>query len=498
MKKSALLIVILALSVINLFSQDISEDIALTVAGNKVTQLNMSDKFQIIPNPVIYTNELNQKLFYLFHLSPTGYFVTTTTTELPPVIAYSFTGNFANIIEGENPLIELLKKDIELRVANINKADGSIIGKRKEEWNNLITGNTKNKLFQQWPPEGTTSTGGWLETNWTQSSPYNKFCPMDPLTSQRSYVGCPATAMAQIVNYYETVNATVFTDDDDYYHSYAGRNFWIDDDFEEHNFLSFPQINEYLDSITLEYTGNKPLTTNEKAALSFACGVAANQVYTSEGSGTFGVSQALDAYLKFEFGDAILIDESDTSIFTTLKQNMMEARPAHLALVDENWSVGHNMVLDGYNTDEFYHINFGWGGGYNGWYHLPDENMPYGLTVIEGVIANIAYPPVNTGANDNIRNATIFGINIRPNPTCDLITVEFELQKGENYTLKIIDVTGKTTFTSCEKSKLSGKIKDSFNIKNIGNRGLSPGIYFICIETDRKTLSGKFIVNDYR
>ena len=35
-----------------------------------------------------------------------------------------------------------------------------------------------------------------------------------------------------------------------------------------------------------------------------------------------------------------------------------------------------------------FHLNFGWGGPYNGWYLLPDE-IPYGLTVIEGAIVDI-------------------------------------------------------------------------------------------------------------
>jgi len=67
---------------------------------------------------------------------------------------------------------------------------------------------------------------------------------------------------------------------------------------------------------------------------------------------------------------------------------MKDAQPAHLAVVNPPWTMGHNVVVDGYNTDEFYHINFGWGGTYNGWYHIPDD-IPYGLTVIEGLIVDI-------------------------------------------------------------------------------------------------------------
>jgi TonB family protein len=69
--------------------------------------------------------------------------------------------------------------------------------------------------------------------------------------------GCPATAMAQVVNYYKTINETVFSDvEDDYYHSYAGRNYWIDNDYIAIDFPSFPDLNAYLDTVTIGFENN--------------------------------------------------------------------------------------------------------------------------------------------------------------------------------------------------------------------------------------------------
>lgn len=43
---------------------------------------------------------------------------------------------------------------------------------------------------------------GLLSTHWTQDYPYNQFCPRDPMNDYSySYAGCPAVAMAQIVNF---------------------------------------------------------------------------------------------------------------------------------------------------------------------------------------------------------------------------------------------------------------------------------------------------------
>jgi hypothetical protein len=154
-------------------------------------------------------------------------------------------------------------------------------------------------------------------------------------------------------------------------------------------------MNERLDTLASHYLYQLPVTNTDKAALVFACGVAATQVYTSQGSGTFGVSQAYEAYQKFNFADAQLIYDTDPDFYDQIIDNIMNALPVHFASVTPAWDAGHNFVVDGYNTDDFYHINFGWGGSYNGWYLLPDE-IPYGLTVVEGAVVDIV-PDIYTG-----------------------------------------------------------------------------------------------------
>ncbi len=70
-------------------------------------------------------------------------------------------------------------------------------------------------------------------------------------------------------------------------------------------------------------------------------------------------------------------------------QDIMDGSPTHLGLVNPQYTVGHNVVVDGYNTDEFFHFNFGWGGNSNGWYTMPPSSTPYNLTVIEGIVIDI-------------------------------------------------------------------------------------------------------------
>jgi hypothetical protein len=349
--------------------------------------------------------------FYLFNLDPAGYMIVPASMELPSVLAYSLTGS----TDPEGRLIRLVAADLASRLQYQPEA---VKQRYLEAWHQPGQSPVKSPLFQQWPEPGTTATGGWLETNWTQNAPYNNLCPMDLVSGSRSIAGCPAVAMAQIVNFHKTINGVVFYDEDDYYHSYAGRNYMIDDDWQTVDFPSFPTLNGYLDTLQMSYNDGTPLKNRDKAALTFACGVAARQVYTSSAAGTFGVNQALEAYIKFNFDYVVLLTDADTTLYPHMAQNIKDTLPVHLAVVDPAGTMGHNVVVDGYNTDEYFHLNFGWGGPYNGWYLLPEE-IPYGLTVIEGAVVDIIPDyPVGVVQKDDRR------VRIYPNPASRVVYID--------------------------------------------------------------------------
>ena len=177
------------------------------------------------------------------------------------------------------------------------------------------------------PKLETIDSGGFLKSHWTQDYPYNQLCPRDPVNNYSySYAGCPAVAMGQILNFLRTTQETRFSDSDDYSHNYAGRNYNIDDDWESLQFPSFPQLNELLDSIDASFQRGERLDDIQAAALIFACGTACTQVYTSEGSGTFAVSQAYEAYQRFGFSKCTLFYDADSTMFATLISNLQEVR----------------------------------------------------------------------------------------------------------------------------------------------------------------------------
>jgi hypothetical protein len=323
----------------------------------------------------------------------------------------------------------------------------------------------------------TRSNDGMLTSNWTQDAPYNQLCPRDPSYSNSySYAGCPAIAMGQIINYLRTTQDTRFTDDDDYLHNYAGRNYRIDDDWESLLFPSFPQLNVMLDSVDAAFQRGEELPDMLAAAVVFACGTACTQVYTSQGSGTFYVDQAFAAYQRFGFTECQLYREASDEMYATLISNLQAGYPAHLAVENPEGTVGHNVVVDGYReSDGKFHINFGYGGSLDDWYDIPDENFYYGMTKIEGIIVNI----IPTTTPSAVLESTSQSLEVYPNPVSDVLYLN-NLSCGQvNYS--IFNVLGQ-------------EVMNGISCGTISVADLEKGVYFLQINGGNLRETVKIVV----
>ncbi len=331
-------------------------------------------------------------LAYVTDLKPRGFIATSADTDIAPVIAYSFRSSFPIDQDKVSPLYRMLCEDMRLRAQVLAEDPESASVEAAAMWNSYIgaqAGEPAEGTFQQWPPEGTTSTGGWLETAWDQAAPYNQFCPLDPVGRGRSYVGCAATAMAQLVNYHRRC-AAHFTDADAYT-AYSGLK--MDADSTLYDFPTFIELNARLDAIRTKYSQGLDLNDVDAAALSFACGVATVMDYSSQGSGA-SPSDVRDAMLdKLGFHSADMLGglSADTSL--VLQENLIHGLPALMGICTPDGLMGHLLVCDGYNSDNEYHLNFGWGSDRPGkmtevWYRLPSGLLSRKNVVTE-ILLNI-------------------------------------------------------------------------------------------------------------
>jgi len=453
----------------------VGEHAARAAAESWLAMNGMDADCRIASSVAVTSGESPETLAWAFELEPTGYVVTGADDVLPAILAYSYSADLRIPGEASNPLLDLVRMDMGERMESLDRLSPETADRNRGAWVAALSGGsvrTAGTDFEQWPPVGSSPTEGWIEQNWTQTAPYNQLCPMDLLAGQRSVAGCPAVAMGMIVNFHASSNGTRFDDEDDYYHNYH-EYYWIDDDHVAHDFPSWSELDAYLDAVDVRWQNQEPLTNVDKAAVVYACGAACRQVYTASVSGTFGVDQAYDAYLRFGFDDCELLFAESDSLYERMAENMMTARPAHLAIIDEGPQYGHNVVMDGYNTDGFFHLNFGWGGPYNGWYSFPLSGMPYGMNFVEGIVLDIGEPSQSAG-EDPVPGGPAVGIRCLGNPCSGSARLALDLPAGCDLTLSVYALDGRLV----DSTRL-GELPPGPHEVTWDAGGSAPGVYVV-------------------
>lgn len=206
---------------------------------------------------------------------------------------------------------------------------------------------------------------------WDQIIPYNKMCPMYNSTD-RSVTGCVATAMAQVMMYYQypkTLQADI--------PAYVTRT----------KYLSIPQINkgESYDwnNMLPQYASYEPLNyTDAQAAavakLLYHCGVACEMDY-----GPSSGANVTPAILSTYFGyDSDLMQDLNRDVFTLaewsqiMDKELTAKRP--ILYSGQSSDGGHEFVCDGTDGNGLYHINWGWGGYQDGYFDVTILNPDKG------------------------------------------------------------------------------------------------------------------------
>jgi len=302
----------------------------------------------------------NSNAYYAFNITGGGFIIIAGEDRANQVLGYSDRGNldFNNLPDNFKALLSSYKEEIEYLQAH-------------PELN--VT------------PALRTSRGTGVEplikTNWGQEMPYYLQCPV--YNGEYCVVGCVATAMAQVMYYwqYPTSCSSVQS-----YYCY-----------------DIGQTIPALPATTFDYSKMLPsychwdwdkseliqdTYTDEQAQavakLSRYCGQAVNMGYSPEGSGAYVFSQ-LQAMKDFGYSDDAR-DVSRSSWWETnytteewealLKEELDLRRPILYSASDPS-AGGHAFICDGYNAEGLFHFNFGWYGTCDGWYASTALNMTH-------------------------------------------------------------------------------------------------------------------------
>lgn len=194
-----------------------------------------------------------------------------------------------------------------------------------------------------------------LMTQWNQHAPYNDQCPV--FSGNHAVTGCVATAMAQVMNYHQFPIAETVTIPSYELSGYGTVVGKAPTTFDWNN-----MFNSYLNGED----------GTEVAKLMSYCGVAVRMAYDTSASSAnnYSIIPALVNYFGYD-PDAVFAQRSDYDYrdwVGLLYTELASDRP--VLMCGQSTGGGHAFVCDGYDEDDFFHINWGWGGSSDGYFRL--------------------------------------------------------------------------------------------------------------------------------
>lgn len=336
--------------------------------------------------------------FYVFN-APKGFVLVAADDCASPILAYSLTATFRAEEMPSNLRSWLEGYENEVKGYGIKGTDGNANGSKsgmEEEWERLLGG-----LAPQ--PCLTTTVAPMLTTTWDQKPYYNDMCPFDTVYGQHVVTGCVATATAQIMKYWN-YPATGYGS-----HSYVASNSHISYGLQ---YANFGATNYAWSTMPNELNAaSSQAEIDAVAQLMYHVGVAIEMRYnvSSEGgSNAYNHStyypssmSALVDYFKYAPDIAVVRPGCyDAATYSAmLRAELDQQRPILYDGRDPDG--GHSFVCDGYDDNNMFHFNWGWGGYCDGYYALGALNPA----------------PGGTGGNStytfNLSNSAMLGI--RPN-----------------------------------------------------------------------------------
>lgn len=204
-----------------------------------------------------------------------------------------------------------------------------------------------------------------LETaKWNQERPYNMLCPT--INGKFSYTGCTITALAIVMRYHQWPEKGVGTLPG--YQTYT-YNVTVPDLLLGHTYDWENMLLEY------PYSGYSQAEANAVATLMRDCGIMVQADYGPVGSfgtaaSTYYIPDGLKTYMGYDKRTrGISRNYYTTSEWNSLMQAELDSnRPVIYSGFNEE--AGHAFVLDGYTDQNYYHVNWGWGGYCDGYFLL--------------------------------------------------------------------------------------------------------------------------------
>ena len=344
--------------------------------------------------------------FFIFNnTAGKGYVIMAADDCVTPILGYSYENNFDN---GELPpnfkaWLDGYAEQIRAAVAIKAQATAEI----RSDWECL-------RQSKPLPIKSEKAVSPLVQAKWNQAPYYNAQCPYDDNANVRTVTGCVATAMAQIMKYWS------------YPMHGLGNHSYVPSSHPEYGtlYVDFSAVNYQWSNMPNSVTSDNSAV----ATLMYHCGVSVDMMYgiptapdygsaayiIDYGSGRACAEIAFKTYFDYKstLHGVKKNDYSDSQWIALLKTELDNARP--MLYGGFSSSGGHAFVCDGYDNNNYFHFNWGWGGTYNDYFYINSLN-PGSYNYSQNQQAIIGIEPNQSGGGGG-GGTTGFALSYYSNP----------------------------------------------------------------------------------
>lgn len=354
MRRNLLVILALLLGIATLQAKPVDVGTAQRLGLSFIQHKAMFAKSDVTDLDLSYTYRADNGTATMYVFNFNGGFVIVAADDCSsPILGYSDQGNFDfdNAPDGLRFMLDEISHGITTVVEQGETAYGDIVCR----WKNLESFGVMH------PDRNIPLVGPLIQTKWDQGAPYNMYAPGGCPT------GCVATAMAQLMKYWEwptTGNGE---------HSYMAMGYG-------EQYANFGATTYDWDNMVLNYTAGSTQEQKEAVAtLMYHCGVSVNMMYEPDGSGAFStdVPDAINNYFSYS-DQATHISKAGQPYdkwIALLKSNIDQQIPIYYS--GQSSEGGHAFICDGYDNDGLFYFNWGWGGSSNGFFLIDGDHFEY-------------------------------------------------------------------------------------------------------------------------
>ena len=298
-----------------------------------------------------------QTAFYVFNSSDgKGYVIVSGDDNTEQVLGYSPTGHF-------DP--ETMPDNMRCYLGELAKEIASVESKS-------TTG--VKKVKRRVPVKK--AIAPLITTHWDQGSPFNNMAPYviyNDGDTVRCVTGCVATAMAQLLNFYKYPNATI-ADLPGY--TSKSRGFKIDT-------IPAGTTIDWSNMADIYDENSTAAQCDAVAKLMYLCGVSMKMDYGTSLSGaeipisitsnSSTLEKAFIDYFGYDSQALFCQKKNYTSLawFNLIYDELAKGYPIY------SFDNSHAYIIDGYDGDNMFHFNWGWGPDSDGYYLLSAINEYY-------------------------------------------------------------------------------------------------------------------------